>query len=364
MLNEITEIKLKLLCSGIRLPENILNSYPGYRYKRASLSEGLCFDLFPDGCRFPVPVNLAIHEKFVKDSPFEYDDKKGMILEKGREFVRASIVDYPPWYSEQLDDGTLFQEVFQIHYHNILATSLTNFCEYKESGRGCKFCAMGYQITERNIKSAEHIKQVLAKLLEMGYSFTEVNLNSGTLLEENRNVDQYLRAVEAVRQVSDIPVYAQICPPEDFAFIDNLIDAGVNSLSFNMEIYDEKLRKEVMPVKGRIPRDKYFEALAYAVFRMGAHEVSSWLIAGLEPAESSIEGIKRIAATGAVPFVTVFRPLIGSEFEDRHPPSYESVAPVFSSLGEELLKMNYDHAKTSAGCVKCNCCSAITEVMT
>ncbi|MCU0821992.1 MAG: hypothetical protein MUC95_05900, partial [Spirochaetes bacterium] len=165
MLNKLTEIKLELLCSGIRVSDEVLNRFPGYRFKRASLSEGLCFDLLPDGCKFPIPINLAIHEKYVKRSPFTYNEDKKMIYKNGAGFVRASIVDYPSWYKNTLPDGTLFQEVFQVHYHRVLATSLTNFCGYKESGTGCGFCAMGHQIKERKIKSTEQIKAVLGELI-------------------------------------------------------------------------------------------------------------------------------------------------------------------------------------------------------
>ncbi len=362
MLNKITEIKLELLCRGIRVSDEVLGRFPGYRYKRASLSEGLCFDLVPDKCEFSIPVNLAIHEKFVRKSPFTYSENNNMIYKHGKEFVRASIVDYPSWYKNSLDDGTLFQEVFQIHYHKVLATSLTNFCEYKDSGNGCRFCAMGHQIKERKIKSVEHIKAVLKQLVKMKIPFTEVNLNSGTLLDDTENVENYVRVITAVREITDRPIYAQICPPADLKFIDRLIRAGISAISFNLEIYDEVLRSKIMPAKGCIPRENYFKAMTHAADTLGFEQVSSWLIAGLEPVESTIKGIKHVASAKAIPFVTVFRPLLGSEFEDMTPPEPAEIYPVFEALGETLCAMRFNSEKTSGGCVKCNCCSAISEV--
>jgi hypothetical protein len=363
MLNKLTEIKLELLCRGIRVSEDVLNRFPGYRYKRASLSEGLCFDLLPDGCKFPVPINLAIHEKFVKKSPFTYDEDKKIIYKDGKEFVKASIVDFPSWYKNTLDDGTLFQEVFQVHYHKILATSLTNFCEYKERGDGCRFCAMGHQIKERKIKSVEHIKAVLKQLIKMGSAVTEVNLNSGTLIDDNENVEQYIRVIKAIREITGLPVYAQICPPADLKYIDRLIEAGISAISFNLEIYDEDLRRKIMPAKGCIPRENYFKAMTHAADILGFEQVSSWLIAGLEPVESTIKGIRHIASAKSIPFVTVFRPLLGSEFEDMTSPEPEEISPIFETLGETLCGMKFNPGKTSGGCVKCNCCSAISEVI-
>lgn len=363
MLNEISRLKLELLCKGIRVSPQVLKRFPGYRYKRASLSEGLCFDLFSEDCNKPVPINLAIHEKFVKKSPFFYDEDKGFILKHDKPYIKARIIDYPGWYFNKLKDGTPFQEVFQLHYQTILATSLTNYCEFKLKGKGCKFCAIGYQVDKPVIKSIPQMMDVLRELTGMGHNFSEINLNSGTLLDEEKGVDMFLDVAREIRKVVDWPIYAQICPPKDLSFIEKLAKAGITCLSFNLEIYDKELREEIMPSKGLIPREYYFEAMEYASNVLGRGQVSSWLISGLEPVESTIEGLKRVANAGAIPFITVFRPLIGSEFEDLMPPEVDDIAPVFEVLGQTLTQMKLDPAKTLSGCVKCNCCSALWEVI-
>ena len=169
--------------------------------------------------------------------------------------------------------------------------------------------------------------------------------------------------IKTVREITGLPIYAQICPPADLNFIDRLIDAGISAISFNLEIYDEYLRRKIMPAKGRIPRDNYFKAMTHAADILGFEQVSSWLIAGLEPVESTIKGIRHVASAKAIPFVTVFRPLLGSEFEDMIPPEPGEISPVFEALGETLCGMKFNSKKTSGGCVKCNCCSAISEVI-
>ncbi len=362
MINSLTKIKIELFCNGIRVSKKILDKFPGYQFKRASLSEGLCFDLLPKDCTTTIPINLAIHEKFVNKSPFSYDEKNKIIYKDDADFVQASIVDYPAWYTKKLPDGTSFQEIFQIHHHTVLATSLTNFCEYKKKGKGCQFCAMGYEIDKPGIKSVDNIKTALRELLKENINITEVNLNSGTLIEDRKNIKLYLNVIKGIREITDLPIYAQICPPKDLAFINELKEAGLTSISFNMEIYDDKIRKKFMPIKGVIPKENYYKAMTRALDILGQGQVSSWLIAGLESPESSIAGIKHIASLGAIPFVTVFRPLIGSEFEDDDPPDPESIAPVFDVLGTALAEMKFNPEKTS-GCVKCNCCSALTEVI-
>jgi len=362
-MENITQIKLELLCKGIRLPEHIMRRLSGYRFKRASLSEGICFDLFPQGVSQTIPINLAVHEKFVHQSPFVYDEDRGMILKNGNDFVRALMIEAPTWYSNTLDDGTVFQEVFQVHYHTILATSLTNFCEFREVGKGCHFCALGSHTEKPKVKSVEQIVSVLDKLIKQSVPFSEINLNAGSFLDEKHCFQLYLHVIEGIRKITDVPIYVQICPPTDISLIDRLVDVGVSSLSFNLEVYDEEIRKEIMPAKARISCDYYFRAMAHAKKLLGTVQVSSWIIAGLEPPESTINGIKRIVSEGMIPFVTVFRPLVGSKFEKRMPPEPDTLIPVFEVLKESLSNLKFDRQKTKCGCVRCNCCSAAEVVL-
>ena len=362
MLDRISSAKVELLCSGVRLPRPLLDLFPGYRFKRASLSEGVCFDLLFEGCKRPVPINVAIHEKHVQDSPFFFNTEKGLIEKNGQPFVSAQIIEPPAWYGLRLDDGTPFQEIFQVHHRTILATSLTNFCQFALAGKACAFCALGPGSGAPKIKSVEKISQVLRALVGAGHVFTEVNINSGTL-PETSGIELFSATAQAIRAVVNWPIYLQLCPPEDLRGLDSLAQAGIGCVSFNMEVFDESLRKELMPEKGAIPIDRYMRAMEYAVGVFGPGQVSSWLIAGLEPVESTMAGIRAVASVGAIPYVTVFRPLTGSRLENRQPPQARDMARVFEFLGQTLREFALNPALSAGGCVRCNCCSAVAEVL-
>jgi len=66
-------------------------------------------------------------------------------------------------------------------------------------------------------------------------------------------------------------------------------------------------------------------ALAHArqIFREGA--VVSHLIPGLEPIESTVEGMCELIDHGVVPLLVPFRPLPGTALEDRYLPSLDDV---------------------------------------
>ena len=173
----------------------------------------------------------------------------------------------------------------------------------------------------------------------------------------------YEEAIQEVRKVSDIALYAQICPPEDFSYIKRLKDAGLNTISFNIEIFDPKVRSEICPGKAKIPIKRYLDALGYAAELFGKNQVSSWLIAGLEPKESLMAGARAVAKAGAIPFITVFRPLMGSELQHKKPPDADWLMEVFDGLREILIEYGLDPSKSASGCAKCNCCSAGEEVL-
>ena len=120
---------------------------------------------------------------------------------------------------------------------------------------------------------------------------------------------------------------------------------GVNRVSFCFEIFDRARFREVCPGKdAHYGLDRYLEAIRYCA-TLGKKGPSSepWvtngeIIAGLEPPESSIAAIDWITAAGAIPTVCVFRPLRGTDYEDREPPDTESLIPVFRRLYEACME--------------------------
>lgn len=357
---DIIKIKAELFCKGVRLSSDCPLPLPYLPNKRASLSEGKCFILMPSQGGFP--INVAVRERFVKNSPFLFSSAEKKILKEGTPYVEAEDIKEPEWYNWRLPKGKRFSEVIQIHLKNILATALSDFCVFKARGEGCKYCALRTGPESRN-KVPQEIAYCISRLESEGYKYSELNLNAGTLPGEDRGASLYIETIQEVKKVSNISISAQICPPEDLTWINKFYEAGLNTISFNLEIYDNEYRKEICPGKFAISRERYLEALNYAVKIFGKNQVSSWLIIGLESVETTIAGVEMIAATGAIPFVSVFRPLTGTVLEQRLPPRVEDVVEVFTKTGKILKKYGLNPHNSINGCVRCNCCSALLEVV-
>lgn len=354
---DLLRLKAELLCNGLRLDDSLKPN--GYRAnKRASLSEGRCFNLYHNGRK--IPVNVAVHEDFAKKSAFEYNHEKKQITRDGLPVIEAHIIEDPDWLMDPLPDGTLLADMFQLHASNAIATSLVNYCHFKEDGNGCKYCALDSAggVTQ---KDPAQIAAAVNHLESKGLNFLELNLNAGTLPGVDRSAELYIDVVSEVRKISNIPIAAQICPPEDSVYIDRLKDAGLTTISFNLEIFNENNRREICPGKSKVTVNHYLESLKYATAVFGRGQVSSWLISGLEPKETTIAGINAVAATGAIPFVTVFRPLMGTELGGKLPPAVEDVMEIFRALGQAIRHNGLNPGESACGCVNCGCCSALFE---
>jgi len=375
----IAETKIDLFCNGLNVsPDLDFNiareivpgdEYVGHGTKRASLSEGKCMILHH---KEDTIANVAVLEQFAKSSPYEFKliYGKGWISRNGERVINSDPVGTPVWYS----DPELLK-VFQLHGNDSLATALSNFCIYKKNGEGCKFCALdagGKYV----IKTPEEIKTALQRIEgekeqrvyhkingKRDYiEIKDININSGTL-PTSKEIGLHGKIIKAIREVSKTPIALQCCPTQK-AILEKLHSEGVDTISFNIEIYDEEKRNEILPGKSRdFPTKKYLEALKGAVKIFGENQVSSWLIASLEKPESTIKGCRAIAETGAIPHIAVHRPLIGTPLAEKLPPLKDDVIKIYQSLREILTEYGLDPLKHKAGCIRCGGCSATIEAV-
>lgn len=350
----LARLRLDLLCNGVRMDPKLKQSLqPRYRYKRASLSEGRYFTLIQGKNRST--INLAVYEKFTDRSPYFYDHGRKALMKDGVKIVDMELIPDPDWYGWTLPDGTEFHAYLQLHSENVLATSLTNWCRFMADQEGCRFCAIsigpGYVP-----KDPKKLAEVLRRVEPEG-NYVELNVNAGTVRGRDQGAELYIRFFNEVRKVSRIPIAIQIVPPEDLRDIDRLKGAGVSSISFNLEVWDPEKRREIIPGKSRVPVDHYLEALRHSIGLFGRNSVSSWLIGGLESPDTTLEGARALAQIGVIPFVTVFRPLIGSAMEDASPPKTDTMAYIFSELRKIQVEFGLNPFAGESGCAKCNACA-------
>ena len=136
----------------------------------------------------------------------------------------------------------------------------------------------------------------------------------------------YRRVIEAF---PGIPVDIMMVPIPGLFDVPALKAAGLNDLSINLEVYDRDLQQQVARQKYNWGRDYYLDFIEQAADVLGPGHVRSMLLVGLEPADSTIEGVEAIARRGGVPVLSPFRPDPSTPLRDIAPPDYDQLVDVF-----------------------------------
>jgi hypothetical protein len=329
------ELEIDLLCSGLRVPDGVsLEGARGIARTRAGLGSGLEI-VIPTGSRLKpaIWVNVPVTERFAARSPYVLagsparghaivDERTG-----GRYAVR--LPPEPAWYTRQTTRGVPMSRVgvLQGTYLGIYVNAVCAFWNALPA-LNCRFCTTG-----RNVGAAEAGDKSISDVVETcraardesGVTF--VHLNGG--FQGTRGLASIAPYVDAIKRDVGLLVGVQLAPERDLRGYDRLLAAGVDHLSFCVELLDPEWFARICPGKARsLGQDLFFEAMAYCVARMPRGAVSGEIIAGLEPVPATLRGIDRIATMGAFPTVCIFRPTVGSELEDWPPPQWADMVQV------------------------------------
>ncbi len=340
-------LKLDLFCRGMRLDDSCLVEEDGGRRvmrTRAGLGSGLEIVL-PGG----LWTNVPVVEKFAASSPYILKRTAGgYFLEREAEKVAGvRLSPQPSWYDERTTSGKPMRRVgtLQGTYLGIYPAKVCEYWTEKPQRANCKFCSVGLNLgaDDADEKSVEEVLEVvLAARRESGITY--VDFNTGHYAG-----DTYLDILEPyirrIKEKTGLLVGVQTPPHHDLRRYDGLRAMGVNRVSFCFEIFDPCFFKEVCPGKNReYGLERYLDAIRYCASlgkRGPRHEpwvTNGEIIAGLEPAESSIRAIDWITSVGAVPTVCVFRPLAGTDYADIPPPETGLLVPVFQRLYEACME--------------------------
>lgn len=192
-------------------------------------------------------------------------------------------------------------------------------CYFQNMGLGCGFCNV---TPDKTAFKLEDVFEALDDYMKRGhYRHYLVGGGSGNPASE---FDDILAVVRYIRMHDNRPIYLMCLPPKDLSYLDECQRAGIDEVAFNIEIFDRNIARRLMPGKGAIPLAQYMAALEHAVMLWGnTGKVRSILVAGLEPMDSLMAGVKTLCSLGVAPILSAFRPLEGTRLSHAIPPSNE-----------------------------------------
>lgn len=272
-------------------------------------------------------INSAVQVKFARLSPFSLDYCEGglRVCCCGWEVSAAQISPADPLLNQTLPSGASVRDVC------LLATDRVRIqhsggCRFVRKGLGCKFCEVNEQ---EHPFTAEDVFHAVDLYLNSTHPFRHF-LIGGRSDSADREPNEILEIVRFIRSKGDWPIYVMCVPPENLFVLDSFYAAGVTELAMNLELWDSSLAKFWMPGKGSISRKRYLQALEHATELWGKKgAVRSAFVVGLEPEQTLLEGVEAVCKIGAVPILSVFRPIPGT-FGDRVvPPDNNSLLSIY-----------------------------------
>jgi hypothetical protein len=333
------ELEIDLFCRGLRVGADVpLDGVRGISRTRAGLGSGLEI-VIParSWLKRDVWMNAPVVEAFARRSPYslEWAASGGYTVVDSRGDARypVQLPAEPSWYRRLTSREVPMSRigVLQGTYLGIYINPVCTFWNY-DPPLNCRFCTTG-----ANVGCAESAAKTVDDVVETchaardGSGVTFVHFNGG--FQGSRGLRSAEPYVRAVKENVGLLVGVQLTPEKDFTGYDRLIDLGVDHFSFCVEFMDADWFARICPGKARtLGQSLYFDAMDYCASRLPRGAVSGEIIAGVEPIESTLAAIERIASVGAFPTVCIFRPTIGSDMENWPPPDYDDMRRVLQAV--------------------------------
>lgn len=315
-------LKIVLLACGVRLSESMktyLNTLKTgvFTSLDIKLSDGTC-------------VNVPFGTNFSEFSPYSLCETDGVIsLYFYDEFIDKITVEQcsPAIYNTKFKPNLPLSDIFYLATDRIRIKT-QNGCDLKLMGKGCKFC----YVPPTNTKfDADDIIEKLP-LIEQEVKFRHYMIGGGSNLTAS-SWKQVGKIASAIKSLSGKEVSLMSIAPSDIETMTMLKEAGIDDVSFNLEICEDKKASALMPYKG-IPRNEYLKRLKQAVCVWGKFNVRSILLVGLEDEVTVLKMVKLLCSLGVQPVLSLFRPVKNSELEYVIPLSSNSAYQTFVKANE------------------------------
>jgi hypothetical protein len=347
-------LKLDLLCRGARVDDAAEFDRRGGRpvmRTRAGLGSGLELVL-DEGLR----VNVPVVEPFAARSPYEVRPAAGRspgavdIVRDGAPCARARLAARPRWYDRPTSAGRPMRRVGTLQ-GTYLAIYPGRVCDFWVKGvsrtarENCRFCSVGLNLgaDDASGKTVDEVLEVVhAARRESGITYVDFNAGHDDGFGFLDALEPFVRRV---KEETGLLVGIQTPPHPDPARWERLKALGVNRVSFCFEIFDPERFRAICPGKARVyGLETYLESITRCarLARRERRSLEPWvvngeIIAGLEPAASSIAAVRWLTGQGAIPTVCIFRPLVGTDLALAPSPTTEDVLPVFQALWTECM---------------------------
>ncbi len=198
----------------------------------------------------------------------------------------------------------------------------------------CDFCNIPFDDTYGGVKPLDVMLEAIGvALADERQPGRHLLISGGT--PGPKHIPALQQVYESVLQTfPGLAVDIMMVPLPGLFDLQRLDALGVNELSINLEVYDEEVAKNVMRHKHRQGRQYYLDFLESAAESLGPNRLRSMLMVGIEPAESTLDGVRAILERGCVPVLSPFKPDPVTPLAGSRPPRADETLAIYLQAAE------------------------------
>ena len=275
-------------------------------------------------------------------------------LYRNKDFVRTiGLPERPAYFDRTLKDGTRSESIIAVAGEDTPGFFFYPECYYFVEGKPCGFCSikstrktvgkdMVSEFTEENIVESTQLFQ-----RTQWRDIPLISITMGTCKTDDETREKVINPIKWMYEALNpkIPIHILAHPPNDFGLIEEFKDAGVTSIAFNLEVYNQTGFQNICPGKADLyGYQRWEESLIRARDIFGDYNAFCGLVWGLESPESTIEGHKYFLDKGIGLASNVFHADPRSVLRNLEQPSTEQILQI--SREQANLYKQYPDART------------------
>jgi len=326
-------VKFELLNQGVRVSPEVVAKFDEFGGLNVGVFNAIDVEIFSG-----LMVNCPYNTKLSDLSPYmlSLNHEQELILSRYNYYISNAKVEARDKLAEKYTlAGVRYGDIITLTTDRIRINH-TPTCDFKKTGDGCLFCDLP---CEKSSYQFEDISEAVDYYLDKG-SFRHILLGGGSnLFVDESTLLQKITLY--LKKKCNKKIYVMCLPLTNIKSLNLLHDSGVAEIAFNIEIFDTTIARKLMPGKGLIAREDYFNAFKSAVKIWGNEgNVKSIIIVGLEPFENLIEGTKKLCAIGVQPIFSLFRPMPDTSLADYMPPATDILMDLYEQLNQICKEYN------------------------
>ncbi len=359
--NNAAHIKLHLLSEGISYSKRFLEAFSENHIameKRRAYNDSDDIQL-DRSARVPQEILLneviiAMNHDANSDWQLDYDCQTYLLRHKNKFISEIDFPKRPIFFDLKTADGIECGSVANLYGGSAFALFTPSTCYYFSENLGCQFCSLlsnrskdDYFVNTikpeiaANVFSIalEHDSELLKSIMIVGGNMLDYDKGFFKYLE----ITKYLEEIQKVFFKGDIPIETHIAtmPPKNLELFENVNNLNAR-ITLNLEVFDDNLFEHYCKGKAKFyGRTNLKNALEYAAKKINGNRVHSILIAGLEPVESTIEGMLYLESIGVAPIINVFHRDNGAILQNHTRPSYNDLLTIAETLQKIYSRNNF-----------------------